>query len=313
MNEKVKIGALIWPQFTEWSSMRSMAVTADRVGYDNLWTWDHVYPIIGNPNGPIFEGWSTLVAWAEATKNVRIGLMVGANTFREPALTAKLATTLDHISGGRAILGIGAAWFEEEHQHFGLNFGEGFPERLRWLGEALPIMRGMLDGTEPTATGPRYKAKTVRNLPLPIQKHLPILIGGGGEQVTLKLVAKYGDANNVSGTPEEVAHKEEVLLKHCAAVGRNPDEIERTVGIGTVVIRNNPADAQKIYEAQFARNGISPLWERQPVGTVDQIVEQLAPYVKLGYKHLVAGFSTPHDEESLIRFAEEVKPQLEKI
>ena len=128
MNEKVKIGALIWPQYTEWSSMRSMAVTADRVGYDNLWTWDHVYPIIGNPNGPIFEGWSTLVAWAEATTRAKIGLMVGANTFREPALTAKLATTLDHISGGRAILGIGAAWFEEEHQHFGLNFGEGFPE-----------------------------------------------------------------------------------------------------------------------------------------------------------------------------------------
>lgn len=313
MNEKVKIGALIWPQFTDWASMRSMAVTADRVGYDNLWTWDHVYPIIGNPNGPIFEGWSTLVAWAEATKNVRIGLMVGANTFREPALTAKLATTLDHISGGRAILGIGAAWFEEEHQHFGLNFGDGFPERLRWLGEALPIMRGMLDGTEPTATGPRYKSQTVRNLPAPVQKHLPIFIGGGGEQVTLKLVAKYGDGNNVGGTPEQVSHKEEVLLKHCAAVGRNPDEIERTVGIGTVVIRNNQADAQKIYEAQFARNGISPLWERQPVGTVDQIVEQLAPYVKLGYKHLIAGFSTPHDEESLIRFAEEVKPQLEKI
>ena len=313
MNEKVKIGALIWPQFTEWASMRSMAVTADRVGYDNLWTWDHVYPIIGNPNGPIFEGWSTLVAWAEATKNVRIGLMVGANTFREPALTAKLATTLDHISGGRAILGIGAAWFEEEHQHFGLNFGDGFPERLRWLGEALPIMRGMLDGTEPTATGPRYKSQTVRNLPAPVQKHLPIFIGGGGEQVTLKLVAKYGDGNNVGGAPEQVAHKEEVLLKHCAAVGRNPDEIERTVGVGNMVIRNNPAEAQKIYEAQFGRNGISPLWENQPVGSVDQIVEQLAPYVKLGYKHLIAGFSTPHDEESLIRFAEEVKPQLEKI
>ena len=93
----------------------------------------------------------------------------------------------------------------------------------------------------------------------------------------------------------------------------NPDEIERTVGVGNMVIRNNPAEAQKIYEAQFARNGISPLWENQPVGSVDQIVEQLAPYVKLGYKHLIAGFSTPHDEESLIRFAEEVKPQLETI
>lgn len=313
MNEKLKVGALIWPQFTEWASVKSMGIAAEREGYETLWTWDHVYPIIGNPNGPIFEGWSTLVAWAENTTRIRIGLMVGANTFREPTLTTKLATTLDHISNGRAILGIGGAWFEEEHEHFGMNFGDGFPERLRWLGEALPIMRGMLDGTEPTATGPRYRAKTVRNLPAPVQKHLPILIGGGGEQVTLKLVAKYGDANNVSGTPEQVAHKEEVLLKHCAAVGRNPNEIERTVGIGNVVIRDTTEEAQKVYAAQFDKNGIAPLWENQPVGTPQQLVKHLAPYVKLGYKHLICGFSTPHDEESLVRFAKEVRPELEKI
>ena len=313
MNEKLKVGALIWPQFTEWASVKSMGIAAEREGYETLWTWDHVYPIIGNPNGPIFEGWSTLVSWAENTTRIRIGLMVGANTFREPTLTTKLATTLDHISNGRAILGIGGAWFEEEHEHFGMNFGDGFPERLRWLGEALPIMRGMLDGTEPTATGPRYKAKTARNLPAPVQKHLPILIGGGGEQVTLKLVAKYGDANNVSGTPEQVAHKEEVLLKHCAAVGRNPNEIERTVGIGNVVIRDTTEEAQKVYAAQFAKNGITPLWENQPVGTPQQLVKHLTPYVKLGYKHLIAGFSTPHDEESLVRFAKEVRPELEKI
>ena len=129
---------------------------ADRLGYSSLWTWDHLYPIVGDSHGPIFEGWLTLAAWAQATERVRIGLMVGANTFRNPALVAKMATTLDHISGGRAILGIGGAWFEEEHEAFGLEFGSGFPERLRWLGEALPIMRGMLDGTEPTAAGPRY-------------------------------------------------------------------------------------------------------------------------------------------------------------
>jgi alkanesulfonate monooxygenase SsuD/methylene tetrahydromethanopterin reductase-like flavin-dependent oxidoreductase (luciferase family) len=310
---EVKIGALVWPQFTEWKSVKSMGVTADRVGFDTLWTWDHMYPIIGNPNGPMFEGWSTLVSWAENTSRIRIGLMVGANTFREPTITAKLATTLDHISNGRAILGVGAAWFEEEHEHFGLNFGDGFPERLRWLGEALPIMRGMLDGTEPTATGPRYKAKTVRNLPAPIQKHLPILIGGGGEQVTLKLVAKYGDANNVSGTPEQVAHKEEVLLKHCEAIGRDPKTIDRTVGIGNVVIRNDAAEALRIHTAQFGTNGISPVWENQPVGTVDQVVEHLAPYLKIGYRHLIAGFATPHDEESMIRFAEEVLPKLKQI
>ena len=130
-----------------------------------LWTWDHLYPIVGASDGPNYEGWLTITAWAQATHNVRIGLMVGANTFRAPTLTAKLATTLDHISGGRAILGIGGAWFEEEHEAFGLEFGSGFPERLRWLGEALPVMRGMLDGTEPTAKGDHYHAKATRNLP----------------------------------------------------------------------------------------------------------------------------------------------------
>ena len=117
----------------------------------------------------------------------------------------------------------------------------------------------------------------------------------------------------MGGTPEQVAHKEEVLLKHCAAVGRNPNEIERTVGIGNVVIRDTAEEAQKIYAAQFANNGIAPLWENQPVGTPQQLIAHLTPYVKLGYKHLICGFSTPHDEESLVRFSKEVRPELEKI
>ena len=147
MNEKVKIGALIWPQFTDWASMRSMAVTADRVGYDNLWTWDHVYPIIGNPNGPIFEGWSTLVAWAEATKNVRIGLMVGANTFREPALTAKLATTLDHISGGRLNFGIAASGLPSDWAMFNVDGMSG--QNRDMTREALDIILKLWSSTEP--------------------------------------------------------------------------------------------------------------------------------------------------------------------
>ena len=158
--------------------------------------------------------------------------MVGANSFRAPTLTAKMATTLDHISNGRAILGIGGAWFEEEHEDFGLDFGSGFPERLRWLGEALPIMRGMLDGTEPTAAGPHYVSRDTRNLPGPVQAHLPICIGGGGEKVTLKLVAKYGDMNNIGGPVEDMRRKEEILLQHCETVGRDPAEIERSTGIG---------------------------------------------------------------------------------
>jgi alkanesulfonate monooxygenase SsuD/methylene tetrahydromethanopterin reductase-like flavin-dependent oxidoreductase (luciferase family) len=195
----IRLGALCWNQYTDWPSLLEAGKRAERLGYDTLWTWDHLYPIIGDSNGPIFEGWLTTTAWAQATERIRIGLMVGANTFRNPALVAKMATTLDHISNGRAILGIGAAWFDEEHRDFGLEFGDGPPERLRWLAEALPIMRGMLDGTEPTARGPHYFSRHTRNLPAPIQAHLPICIGGGGEKVTLKLVARYGDMNNIGG------------------------------------------------------------------------------------------------------------------
>ena len=307
----IKLGANCWNQYTDWPGLLEAGVRADRLGYDTLWTWDHLYPIVGSHEGPIFEGWLTLAAWAQATEHVRIGLMVGANTFREPALTAKMATTLDHISGGRAILGIGGAWFETEHEAYGLQFGDGFPERLRWLGEALPIMRGMLHGELPTAAGPRYAAKAVRNDPMPIQERLPILIGGGGEQVTLKLVAKYGDANNVGGGIENVKRKDAILIQHCETVGRDPAEIERTTGLGTVVIRDSRAEAERVQLEIFARNGNADAWKDQPVGTPEDVAEMLAPFVEIGYRHLVAGFPSPHDEESMTRLATEVRPLLQ--
>jgi alkanesulfonate monooxygenase SsuD/methylene tetrahydromethanopterin reductase-like flavin-dependent oxidoreductase (luciferase family) len=311
--DSIRLGALCWNQYTDWPSLLEAGIRADRLGYDTLWTWDHLYPIVGGSHGPIFEGWLVLAAWAQATERVRIGLMVGANTFRNPALVAKMATTLDHISGGRAILGIGGAWFEEEHEAFGLEFGSGFPERLRWLGEALPIMRGMLDGTEPTAGGPRYTSKGTRNLPPPIQARLPICIGGGGERVTLRLVAKHGDMNNIGGGVATVRRKEAVLLEHCAAVGRDPAEIERTTGIGTVFIRDDRAEAERIFRGAFTRNGQARPWDDQPVGTPEDVAEKLAPYLEIGYRHLIAGLPAPYDEESMTRLVREVKPLLEGV
>ena len=307
----VKIGALCWNQYTTWPEILAAGIRADRLGYTSLWTWDHLYPIVGSHEGPILEGWLTLAAWAQATERVRIGLMVGANTFREPALTAKMATTLDHISDGRAILGIGGAWFETEHEAYGLPFGDGFPERLRWLGEALPIMRGMLHGERPTASGPRYAAKSVRNDPPPVQERLPLLIGGGGEQVTLKLVARYGDANNVGGGFENVKRKEAILVQHCETVGRDPSEIERTSGLGTVVIRDSRAEAQRVQREMMTGNGNAEAWKDQPVGTPEDVAEMLAPYLGIGYRHLIAGFPAPHDEESMTRLITEVRPLLE--
>ena len=308
----IRFGALCWNQYTDWPSLLDAGVRAARLGYDTLWTWDHLYPIVGSHEGPIFEGWLTLAAWAQATEHVRIGLMVGANTFREPTLTAKMATTLDHISGGRAILGIGGAWFETEHRAYGLDFGDGFPERLRWLGEALPVIRGMLHGERPTAAGPRYRATDIRNDPLPIQERLPLLIGGGGEQVTLKLVARYGDANNVGGGIENVRRKEAILLQHCETVGRDPAEIERTTGLGSVIIRDSRAEAVRVQKAIFAGNGDADVWTDQPVGTPEDVAERIAPFLEIGYRHLIAGFPSPYDEESMTRLMTEVRPMLER-
>jgi alkanesulfonate monooxygenase SsuD/methylene tetrahydromethanopterin reductase-like flavin-dependent oxidoreductase (luciferase family) len=308
MPDPIKFGALCWNQYTDWPSLLEAGIRADRVGFDTLWTWDHLYPIVGDSRGPILEAWLVLTAWAQATERIRIGLMVGANTFREPTLTAKMATTLDHISNGRAILGIGAAWFKEEHEAF----GEGPPERLRWLGEALPIMRGMLDGTEPSATGPRYTARKVRNLPAPIQAHLPILVGGGGEKVTLKLVARYADACNIGGGIENVRRKEAILREHCQTVGRDHREIERTTGIGTVFIRDDRAEAERLFRAAFERNGGAKPWADQPVGTPEDVAERLAPFLELGYRHFIAGLPATYDEESMTRLISDVKPILER-
>ena len=307
----IRLGALCWNQYTDWPSLLAAGQRAETLGYDTLWTWDHLYPIVGSSNGPILEGWLTLAAWAQATERVRIGLMVGANTFREPALVGKMATTLDHISNGRAILGIGGAWFEEEHVAYGLKFGDGHPERLRWLGEALPILHGMLRGERPSATGPRYHARSVRNLPPPVQERLPILIGGSGEKVTLKLVARYADANNLGGGFETVKAKEAILLQHCETVGRDPAEIERTVGTGVVVIRDSREEAQRVFEAIFARNGGARPWRDQPVGTPEDVAAHLAPYLEIGYRHFIVGFPPPYDEESMSRLATEVRATLE--
>ena len=129
----VKFGALCWNQYTDWPSLLEAGIRADRLGYDTLWTWDHLYPIVGDSHGPIFEGWLVLTAWAQATERIRIGLMVGANTFREPTLTAKMATTLDHISNGRAILGIGGGLVRRGAPGVRAALRRGPPERLRWL------------------------------------------------------------------------------------------------------------------------------------------------------------------------------------
>ena len=313
MNENgLKLGALCWNQYTDWASYLEAGKQAERFGFDSLWAWDHLYPIVGSHEGPMFEGYMTLAAWAQATERIRVGLMVGANPFRNPAVVAKMATTLDHISNGRAYLGVGAAWFETEHRAFGLEFGESPGERLRWLAEALPVMRGMLGGEEPTAAGRYYHMQEVRNSPPPVQERMPLLVGGGGERVTLKLVARYADANNVGGGFEAVQRKEAILRQHCESVGRDHTEIQRTAAMGPVIIRDSQAEAQRVFEQIFERNGGAKLWKDPNVGTPEYIVERFEPFMELGYRHLICGFPAPYDEESMTRLTTDVRPRLQK-
>jgi alkanesulfonate monooxygenase SsuD/methylene tetrahydromethanopterin reductase-like flavin-dependent oxidoreductase (luciferase family) len=305
----VKAGVLVWNQCTDWPQLHHAGTTADRLGYDSLWTWDHVYPIVGSPAGPIIEGYMILGGWSQVTSRTTLGLLVGANTFRNPALVVKAITALDHLSGGRAVLGIGAAWFETEHTAFGIDFGASVGDRIARLDEAVELMRAMLHEPAATARGRFYHALDVRNDPPPIQARLPILIGGAGERKTLRTVARFADAWNVSlVTPEEAAHKDAVLNRWCEEEGRDPAEIERTISLGPVAIRDDPAEAKALVARFHERN---PGMTRTVVtGSAEEVTEHVRGFVAHGFRHVIYHLVPPFDDETLERFMTEVKPNL---
>jgi alkanesulfonate monooxygenase SsuD/methylene tetrahydromethanopterin reductase-like flavin-dependent oxidoreductase (luciferase family) len=214
------------------------------------------------------------------------------------------------MTGGRMYCGIGAAWFDEEHEDYGLEFGASPGERLRWLEEAVGILRGMFDGTEPSGSS-RYATRHVRNDPLPVQAHLPILVGGGGVKKTLRIVARHADASNLGGGFERVRIKEEILLQHCADVGRDPSEIERTANLGVVVIRDTPQEARRVLAELAAHNGGTNSWPNQLIGTPESVANEIRKFTGIGYRHLIAGFPAPVDAESMERLAGEVRAAVE--
>ena len=314
--DPLKLGINLWSQAADWPSFLAAGQRAEELGYDHLWTWDHIYAIFGDPYQPIFEGYTALAALGQATERIRLGLFVGANPFRNPGLTAKCVTTLDHITGGRAILGIGGAWFEAEHTAFGIDFGEGFGQRLNWLDEATRAMRTVLDGGEVTSPpGGRYAFDRLRIAPLPVQPHLPIMIGGGGEKKTLRIIAKYADMWNVFGTPETVARKDEILRAHCAEVGRDESEIERTLGFKPT-IRSTPEEAERVFLEALALNrtpvsrmeGDVSVW----TGTPEQISETMLSYRKVGFDTFIAELPAPYDAETMDSLMNVVKPMVER-
>jgi len=313
---ETKLGLLLWSQATSWEAFEAAACRVDELGYDQLWAWDHLYAIFGDPYQPIFEGYTTLAAWAKVTSRVKLGLLVGANTFRNPAVVAKMLTTIDHLSGGRAIAGLGGAWHELEHKAAGIDFGSGFGQRLDWLDEAVGAVRSMLDGASVTSpAGGHYAFDDFRLLPAPVQPHLPILIGGSGERKTLRTVARYADQWNAMGSPEFLRHKVDVLRQHCDEVGRDMAGIELTAGCKPI-IRSTEAEARRVWEAQMAHNKTpmakvlddATFW----VGTPEMVADRMLELTPLGFHRFLGEVAAPHDDETFVRWINEVVPMVNR-
>jgi probable F420-dependent oxidoreductase len=223
----IRVGVQVQPQHCEFRKMQDAWRGAEELGADTVYTWDHFYPLYGDPEGNHWEGGSSLAALAASTERARIGGLVFCNSYRNPQLLANIHSTIDHMSGGRVILGIGAGWFERDYDEYGYEFGTA-PDRLRALRRDLPLIRERLGKLNPPPAGP-----------------MPILIGGAGEKVTLRLVAEHAQLWHSFGDRDTYEQKAAVLAEHCARVGRDPDEIERAWGAGsrTVELADELADA----------------------------------------------------------------------
>lgn len=302
-----------------WERLKSACTAMDSGLWRTIWTYDHLYPctaeelpLVAGPaeefvKNPIFEGWTLLTAMAMLTSRVRLGTMVSAVTMRHPALLAKTAVTLDHISGGRVDLGLGMGWLESEHETFGVPLGS-LRDRSDRLEEGAALIRSLLNGPWPvTQEGRFFQVKNAWFAPLPVQKRLPLLVAGGGEKRTLRTAARYGDASNVYGNMfgsyDEVKHKMEVLDAHCEKYGRDPREVRRTVTLYADII-DDPAEA-----ARMRRFMGQHLYDEEadalPYGEPQRIIDAVAPYIDLGIDEIVFNGPVP-EPEKLMRFSDEV-------
>jgi F420-dependent oxidoreductase-like protein len=305
----IRFGIQTAQQGIEWAQMLDLWQKADAWGFDSLWNFDHFYPIFVDPEGPCFEGWTTLSALAQATKRARIGHLVNGNTYRHPCVTAKMAATLDHISGGRLNLGIGAGWFEREHRDFGIDF-KTVPGRLQALDEACRIILGMFTEPRTTVHGRHYTVTDAMGLPKPVQQpHPPLMIGGTGEKVLLRIVARYADMWNASASAERMAALIDVIRRHGDAVRRDADRIEKTVML-PFCYKAAPAREQFLCQltASMRQTTAEAARAQAMIGGREECLATVERYVKAGVTHFIFMAFAPYFLEEFQAFAEEVVP-----
>ena len=307
--EAIRFGVHCGPENTGFEDYRDLWVRCEELGYEWVSDFDHFLPIFGDPAGRQFEGTAMLAAMAAHTSRVRCGMLVLGVTYRHPAVVANIAATIDHISGGRLELGMGAAWYEIEHQQYGIPFPR-IGVRMDMLDEACRIMRSLWTQETTTFEGRHFQLKNARLEPKPLQEHLPLVIGGAGERRTLRIVAEHGDIwNTFYGDVDEYRHKLDVLAGHCADVGRDPADVRKSLTFRAVL----DADEGAAREQAAALHG-DPLPERlqrmMVVGTPEQCVERLRPYADLGVGDFLLGAMTPIDQQTIELVAESVSPAL---
>ena len=305
----IRFGLQSGQQLVEWSALRDLWQKADAWGYDSLWAYDHFMPIFVNPEGPCFEGWTLLAALAQVTTRARVGHLVNGNTYRNPCILAKQATTVDHLSQGRLNLGIGAGWFELEHRQFGIDF-KTVRGRLEALEEACQILLGMFTGEKTTLAGKHYTVTDALCLPRPVQQpHPPLMIGGTGQKVLLRLVAQYADMWNASGSAEHIHHLIDVIARHGDAVGRDPAAIEKTVML-PLCYRAPKERQQFICQLVAAMRQTTPEDARRQImiGEKAECLDTIERYVAAGATHFIFMIFTPYFLGEIQAFAEEVIP-----
>jgi F420-dependent oxidoreductase-like protein len=299
---KMELSSIEDPQ-AKWATAIDIAAFAEQSGLDSLWVYDHFHNVPRPAHETVFECWTTLAAISQRTSRIKLGQMVGCAPYRNPALLAKVTSNIDVMSGGRLIWGIGAGWYEHEFRGYGYDFPPP-KDRIRALRETVEIVKAMWSAPDVSYAGKFFTLQGAQCDPKPVQQpHPEVLIGGAGEQLTLRVVARHADASNFGGRPDEWAHKAEVLQRHCADVGRDYDEIRKTIS-PEVFIRESEREVRE-GGSRSVRGEPFDAWQAgNLVGTPEQVAEKVRAYAALGCTGFYPWCSDYPGTESVRLFAE---------